>query len=90
MVTVPIRQEELSRLMRPAPGGGGFQRLIERLRAGIEGGTISMSLADADRLLRYTRGYGRRGGWQARLAFVADRAAGRAAELRGQQALPIS
>lgn len=56
----------LAQLRRPIRGRGGFQSLLRRLQADLQGNTLSVSPATAARIERYATRYGA-GGFQSRL-----------------------
>jgi hypothetical protein len=62
---VQLSQAAVARLMRPVRGQGGFQKLLRRLQPRVHGTVLSIELADAEKLHRYSSAYGE-GGFQGR------------------------
>jgi hypothetical protein len=68
-VVVRLESEDLEYLSRPVRGQGGFQSLLRKIQQQITGQTLALSIADAERLVRYSRDYGG-GGFETRLKRV--------------------
>jgi len=69
-VEVQLNREDLELLMRPVAGQGGWQSLLRKLQKQIKGNTLTLTVDDSRRILRYILSYGS-GGWQDRLAAIA-------------------
>jgi hypothetical protein len=69
VVTINLTSDELSRLLKPVRGEGGWQRLLRKLQAQLRGPELSLTPQDVARICRYREKYGD-GGWQGRLSFL--------------------
>lgn len=69
---IQLTEASLNRFKRPVRGQGGFQNLLRTIQAGINWttGMLSISKADAERVIRYAARYGG-GGFQGRLGPLA-------------------
>jgi hypothetical protein len=68
-VTIALSDHELARLLMPVRGEGGWQRLLRKLQAQLNGSVLSLTAQDLARIRRYRDKYGN-GGWQGRLQFL--------------------
>lgn len=68
-MTVVLSETEKGRLMKPVRGQGGWQRLLRRLQAQLNGNILRLTARDVDMVRKYRERYGD-GGWQPRLGFL--------------------
>lgn len=73
-IEIPLSARAIAALSKPVNGQGGHQTLLRRLQKQIDDGVLSVSPADAEKMLRYLLSYGT-GGFQQRLAAAAGRKA---------------
>lgn len=71
MKSVTLNVAEISRLMQPTVGQGGFQRLLQYLQGKLDQKTGQIDLTDEDRgkICRYAYDYGN-GGWETQLKSI--------------------
>lgn len=71
MIGITLSEKQLSTLLRPARGQGGYQAFLEKLKHQVDLGSrlLCLSADDLEKLQRYVRRYGG-GGWQARLRGI--------------------
>lgn len=71
MKKITLDKQEMSQLMRPIVGQGGWQSLLARLQALLDQNTGEITLSDEDRgcLCRYAFDYGN-GGWESQLRQI--------------------
>ena len=69
-MVIPLRPEDVEKIMRPVNGEGGLQSLFRQLKKHIkQNNNIDISFDDAEKITRYTTQYGP-GGFQARFPGV--------------------
>ena len=64
-VSIELTAAEAMTLRKPIRGRGGFQSLLRRLQCQLTGQLVDVTVADMERLRRYSVAYGR-GGFQCR------------------------
>jgi len=71
---IVLNKSEMSELMKPNAGSGGWQSLLEGLQGKVNSQTGEITLTDTDleRIQRYAFDYGN-GGWESRLIAVFGR-----------------
>lgn len=74
MRRITLNNHEMTELMRPAAGQGGWQGLITYLQGKLNQATGEISLSDEDRgrICRYAFDYGD-GGWEGQLQRIFGR-----------------
>jgi len=70
-IEVTLSPAELSVLTRPVDGSGGFQDLLRGLQAAVRNNTLTLTVSQVHRIVRYVNQYGQ-GGFQERLGIVLD------------------
>ncbi|MDQ2731293.1 MAG: hypothetical protein M3Y56_06515 [Armatimonadota bacterium] len=70
-IVVKLEPQELEFLTKPVMGQGGFQSLLKRVQASIDGELLVLNIPEARRLVQYAQKYGS-GGFQGRLARVVN------------------
>lgn len=68
-VSIALTHAETAALQKPIRGRGGFQSLLRRLQNQLNGRHLDVSIADLERLRRYSAAYGG-GGFQRRTVGV--------------------
>jgi hypothetical protein len=67
-----LSPSEVRRLQKPIRGRGGFQVLLRKLQAQIDGNVLTLSEADLEKIVRYSFRYGQ-GGFEDRTKPTAHR-----------------
>ncbi len=70
---VVLTDDQVSIIMRPVNGRGGFQCLLRALRRRLDGSTLHLTPELAERVSRYATRYGP-GGFEGRLGSIVDAA----------------
>ena len=69
MMRIVLSNDEVTLLLKPVVGQGGWQSLLRRLQRQLEGSVLVLGPADVQKIVRYRERYGS-GGWQGRLGFL--------------------
>lgn len=71
-VSVQLTDDEQALLAKPVHGQGGFQSLLKRIQACVNGDKLEVDSEMVERLGRYADRYGS-GGFQGRIRSLAER-----------------
>ena len=66
---VKLEPDQIEFLQRPLRGQGGYQTLLARLQANMDGDRLRLTRTDCERVVRYGTRYGQ-GGFQTRLQSI--------------------